>query len=140
MNYDEMVDIVVAMDMSGSIGEVQGRDFLSEVQGITEEFGSFNIKIVCFDTEVYNPQDFNSDNLDEISEYELVGGGGTDFDCVFNWLKSEAIEPKRLVMFTDGYPWNSWGDENYCDTVFIIHGDKNPNPPFGTWALYEQDG
>jgi len=140
MNYDEMVDIAIALDMSGSINESQGRDFLSEVKGITEEFGSFNIKIFCFDTAVYNPQDFNSDNLDEIPEYELAGGGGTDFDAIFNYLKDEAIEPKRLIVFTDGYPWNSWGDENYCDTVWIIHGDKNPNPPFGTWALYEQDG
>ena len=70
---------------------------------------------------------------------EIKGGGGTDFDCVFNYLKAEAIDPKRLVMFTDGYPWDSWGDANYCDTVFIIHGDKNPNPPFGTWALYEDE-
>jgi predicted metal-dependent peptidase len=95
--------------------------------------------IACFDTKVYNMQVFTSDNLDEIDEYELKGGGGTDFDAVFDFLKEEGIEPKRLVMFTDGYPWDSWGDANYCDTVFIIHGDKNPNPPFGTWAVYEED-
>ena len=54
-------------------------------------------------------------------------------------MKEYGIEPDQLVMFTDGYPWDSWGDANYCDTVFIIHGDKNPNPPFGTWAVYEED-
>ena len=140
MNYDEMVDVCVALDMSGSINETQGRDFLSEVKGIAEEFGGYRIHIFCFDTETYNPQTFDSDNLDEIAEYELAGGGGTDFDCIFNYLKAEQIEPERLVVFTDGYPWNSWGDPNYCDTVWIIHGDKNPNPPFGTWALYEQGG
>ena len=90
MNYDEMVDIAIALDMSGSINESQGKDFLSEVKGITEEFGSFNIKIFCFDTAVYNPQDFNSDNLDEIAEYELAGGGGTDFDAIFNYLKDRS--------------------------------------------------
>ena len=84
-------------------------------------------------------QVFTDDNIDAIDEYEIHGGGGTDFDCVFNYLKEEAIDPKRLVMFTDGYPYDSWGDPNYCDTVFIIHGDKNPNPPFGTWAIYEDD-
>jgi predicted metal-dependent peptidase len=127
------------LDMSGSIQDSQGKDFLSEVKGIAEEYGQFRMHIACFDTKVYNMQVFTSDNLDEIDEYELKGGGGTDFDAVFNFLKEEGIEPKRLVMFTDGYPWDSWGDENYCDTVFIIHGDKNPNPPFGTWALYEED-
>jgi predicted metal-dependent peptidase len=139
MRNDDMIDIAIAMDMSGSIGDAQGRDFLSEVKGIMESFDQYRIHLFTFDTDCYNPQQFNSENLDEITEYELQGGGGTDFDAIFNYLKEEQIEPKRLVVFTDGYPWGSWGDENYCDTVWIIHGDKNPNPPFGTWALYEQE-
>jgi predicted metal-dependent peptidase len=139
MRNDDMIDIAIAMDMSGSIGDAQGRDFLSEVKGIMESFDQYRIHLFTFDTQCYNPQQFNSENLDEITEYELQGGGGTDFDAIFNYLKEEQIEPKRLVVFTDGYPWGSWGDENYCDTVWIIHGDKNPNPPFGTWALYEED-
>ena len=138
MRNDDMIDIAVAMDMSGSIGDAQGRDFLSEVKGIMGQFDQYRIHLFTFDTDVYNPQQFDSDNLDEITEYDLQGGGGTDFDAIFNYLKEEQIEPKRLVVFTDGYPWGSWGDENYCDTVWIIHGDKNPNPPFGTWALYEE--
>ena len=137
MRNDDMIDVAVAVDMSGSIGEAQGRDFLSEVKGIMESFDQYRIHVFCFDTEVYNPQQFDSENLEEIADYELAGGGGTDFDAIFNYLKEEQIEPKRLVVFTDGYPWGSWGDENYCDTVWIIHGDRNPNPPFGTWALYE---
>jgi len=37
-------------------------------------------------------------------------------------------------------PWNSWGDADYCDTVFIIHGhsDKNLEAPFGVTAHYEE--
>jgi len=139
MDNDEYVDIFCALDMSGSIGSEQGRDFMSEVKGIMEEYGQFRVTICCFDTQVYNVQTFTDDNIDAIDEYEIKGGGGTDFDCVFDYLKAEAIDPKRLVMFTDGYPFDSWGDPNYCDTVFIIHGDKNPNPPFGTWAIYEDD-
>ena len=40
--------------------------------------------------------------MGEFMEYELNGGGGTDFDCVFNWMKEEGVQPKKLVMFTDG--------------------------------------
>jgi len=139
MNRTDAIDIAIYIDMSGSISEAQGKDFLSEVKGIMESFESYKIHVACFDTEVYNPQQYNSENLDSIEEYELAGGGGTDFDCIFKHLKDEQIEPKRLVVFTDGYPCGSWGDPNYCDTVWIIHGDKNPNPPFGTFALYEED-
>ena len=34
MDFDETIDICVAVDMSGSIGNVQAQDFLSEIQGI----------------------------------------------------------------------------------------------------------
>ena len=32
----------------------------------------------------------------------------------------KAKYPKCLVVFTDGYPFGSWGDENYVDTVRIL--------------------
>lgn len=139
MTPGEEVDIVVAMDMSGSISNKQAQVFLGEVAGIMDSFTTYRIHIFSFDTEVYNPQDFVSDNVDNITDYEPVGGGGTDFDCIFSYLKENDIQPKRLVCFTDGYPCGSWGDADYCDTTWIIHGDPNPNPPFGTWALYSDD-
>jgi len=138
MRNTDAIDIAVAIDMSGSISDAQGKDFLSEVKGIMESFDSYRIHLFTFGTQPYNPQNYNSDNLEDITDYDLQGGGGTDFDAIFQHLKENEIEPKRLVVFTDGYPFGSWGDENYCDTVWIIHGDKNPNPPFGVWALYEE--
>ena len=138
-DVEEMIDISVALDMSGSISDEQARDFLSEVKGITEEFNNYKIHIFCFDTDTYNPQDFTSENLDDIVEYEPQGGGGTDFECMFKYLKDNEISPKRLVVFTDGYPFGTWGDANYCETVWIVHGNNNPTPPFGQWAIYEED-
>jgi hypothetical protein len=40
-------------------------------------------------------------------------------------------------MFTDGYPFGEWGREEYCDTVFIIHGNENIIPPWGNHAYYD---
>ena len=137
VNPGEEVDLAVAIDMSGSIGTEQASAFLSEIQGIMEAFTGFKIHVFCFDTEVYNPQDFTSENLDTIEGYEPMGGGGTDFDSIFRYLKERGQDTKRLVVFTDGYPFGSWGDPDYCDTTWVIHGDRNPNPPFGTWALYD---
>jgi len=65
-----------------------------EVKGITEEFNNYRIHMFSFDTEVHNPQDFTSDNLDNILEYDIEGGGGTEFDCMFNYLKENDISPK----------------------------------------------
>ena len=139
MKNDEMIDIVVAIDASGSIGETMLKDFLSEIQGIMESFPAYKIHVFTFDTEVYNPATYDSDNLDSMCDYEVDGGGGTDFDCVFDYLKKELIEPKRLVVFTDGYPCGSWGDENYADTVWILHSTKTIVPPWGQYAYYEEN-
>ena len=92
-----------------------------------------------FDTEVNNPHQYHSENLENISDYEPKGGGGTDFDAIFRYLKDEEIEPKRLIVFTDGYPYGSWGDENYCDTVWVIHGSTSIVPPYGQCAYYEEE-
>ena len=138
MTPGEEIDVVVSIDMSGSISNKQAQAFLGEIGGMMDSFDGYKVHVFCFDTDTYNPQDFHSDNMDSIDEYEPQGGGGTDFDCIFTYLKENAIDPKRLIVFTDGYPNGSWGDPDYCDTTWIIHGDKNPNPPFGTYALYDE--
>jgi len=137
MTPGEEIDVVVSLDMSGSITDKQAQAFLGEIAGMMDAFDGYRVHVFCFDTETYNPQDFTSENMDTIDSYEPVGGGGTDFDCIFDYLKENAIVPKRLIVFTDGYPCGSWGDPDYCDTTWIIHGDKDPNPPFGTFALYD---
>jgi predicted metal-dependent peptidase len=139
MKNDELIDIAIGIDASGSIDERMLRDFLSETQGIMDQFQSYRIHIFTFDTRVYNPAQYNSDNLDTICDYEVKGGGGTDFDAIFDYLKEEQIEPKRLVVFTDGYPFGSWGDENYADTVWIIHGNQTVVPPWGQHSYYEKE-
>ena len=137
MTPGEEIDVTIAIDMSGSISDHQAQQFLGEISGMMSAFDGYKVHVFCFDTEIYNPADYTSENMDTIDEYEPKGGGGTDFDAIFDYLKREAIEPKRLIVFTDGYPCGSWGDANYCDTTWIIHGDPDPNPPFGTWAIYD---
>lgn len=139
MNFDETIDICISLDMSGSIGNEQARDFLSEIKGIMDEFKDYRIKLWCFDTKVYNEQDFSADGGDDLTEYKIKGGGGTDFDCNWSYMKRNDIQPKKFIMFTDGYPYSSWGDDSYCDTVFIVHSHPNKGlqAPFGVTAHYE---
>ena len=138
MKNDEMIDIAIAIDTSGSIGEKMLRDFLGEIQGIMDSFPAYKIHVISFDTDVYNPAQYDSDNLDSICEYEPAGGGGTDFDAIYKYLKDEDITPRRLVVFTDGYPFGSWGDEEYCDATWILHGTTSIVPPWGSYAYYEE--
>jgi predicted metal-dependent peptidase len=139
MKNDELIDIAISIDASGSMDNAMLKDILAETQGIMDSFPAYKLHIVTFDTRVYNPQQYDSENLDSICDYEVHGGGGTDFDCVFEYFKENDIQPKRHIMFTDGYPGGSWGDEQYCDTVFIMHGTTSIVPPFGQYAYYEEE-
>ena len=140
MNFMDTIDVSIGIDMSGSIGDSQAKVFLSEIKGIMDEYKDYNIKLWCFDTAVYNEADFTGDGGENLLDYDVQGGGGTDFDCNWEYMKENNITPKKFIMFTDGYPFGSWGDEDYCETVFIIHGhhDKNTKAPFGVTAHYEE--
>lgn len=134
----EKIDIVVFNDCSGSMSDAMLRDIHGEVKGIMQSFEDFELHIGTFDTEVYNFQSFTPDNIHDIDDYQMQGGGGTDFECVFNYLKDMDISPKKLIIFTDGYPFGSWGDPTYCDTIFVIHGHNNVEAPFGITCQYEE--
>ena len=137
MMNEETIDVSVAIDMSGSISDKMAKDFLSEVKGIMDEYKDFKLDLWCFDTDVYGYKQFTGDTADEINDYECQGGGGTDFDANWQFMKNEDIQPKKFIMFTDGYPCGSWGDEDYCDTIFIIHGNDAIISPFGQTAHYK---
>jgi len=137
MRNDETIDVCIAIDMSGSIGDADAMAFLSEVKGIMDQYEDFTINLWCFDTEIYNHQKISQDNGDDLLSYECQGGGGTDFEANWAWMKENDIQPKKFIMFTDGYPCGGWGDEDYCDTLFVVKGSTN-EAPFGQTVIYDE--
>lgn len=135
MNYQETIDIAIALDNSGSCYH-EVVEFLSEIKGIMEEYKDFKIKLWTFDTQTYNEQDFTSDNSEDLTQYEIQGGGGTDFHCNWDHMIENDYVPKKLLILTDGYNnspnWCPPGMEEYCDTIFILHGTNTMESPFGT--------
>ena len=134
---ENTIDVSVAIDMSGSISNQQAKDMLSEVAGIMGQFSDFKIRLWCFDTKVYSYAEFTQDNAYDLDDYEVKGGGGTLFEANYEFMKDNEIEPKLFIMFTDGYPCGSWGDADYCETLFIIHGTDKIVAPFGQTVYYK---
>ncbi len=136
----ETIDIFIGIDTSGSISGNDLKIFFSEIKGIMDSYTEYKIKVVGWDTEIGGIGEFTSDNLADITEFDPQGGGGTDPMCVWEYLKENDIEPKKLIMFTDYcfFGWSPKEVENYCDTVWIIKGNPNAEPEFGIWAHYEE--
>ena len=133
------IDVAIAIDMSGSIGEEDATVFLSEIKGIMDQYEDFKVNLWCFDTDIYNHKEITHDNSHDLTEYEPQGGGGTDFEVNFSFMEENGIQPKKFIMFTDGYPCGSWGPEDYCDTIFIVKGNREAEAPFGQTVIYERE-
>lgn len=136
MDRDSTIEIAVSLDMSGSISDKQARDFLSEVKGIMDQYADYVIDLWTFDTRVYNHKRFTADNGEDILTYEIKGGGGTEFMCNWEFMKEQDIVPNKLILFSDMYAYSEFGDESYCDTVFINHGRPGFEAPFGVTVPY----
>ena len=94
-----------------------------------------------WDTGIGGVGDFTSENMEDITSFDPEGGGGTDPHCVWDYLRENDIEPKKLIMFTDYcfFGWKPNEVENYCDTVWIIKGNPSAEPEFGVWAHYDEE-
>ncbi len=133
------IDVGISIDMSGSIGTEDATVFLSEVKGIMDQYEDFKVNLWCFDTEIYNHKEISHDNSEDLLDYEPQGGGGTDFEVNWQFMRDNGIQPKKFIMFTDGYPCGGWGEEDYCDTIFIVKGNTSAEAPFGQTVIYEKE-
>ena len=121
---DMKIEVAIAIDSSGSISDEMIRDFIGEVKGIMLQFTDFKIRMWCSDTEVYNEQIYTPENLDEIDDYEVMGRGGNDFNCNWEYMKENDIHPERFLHFSDGFDCGrGFGPPEYCPTTYIIHSD-----------------
>lgn len=132
LQKENTIKIAAAFDMSGSIGQKEACAFLGELASIMQQYSEYEIDVWSYDTSTYNhitltPQDC-------ISDFKPKGGGGTDFQANYRHMRDMNIQPDIFINFTDGYPYGSWGEEDYCNTqIFCItrQGDKPPVSPFG---------
>ena len=103
--YDEKVgSIVVAVDTSGSIGNAELAQFLSEVKCICDEVSPEKIDLLYWDTNVAGHETYMGAELASLTETtQAKGGGGTSPECVPHYMKKESLDPECVIMLTDGY-------------------------------------
>jgi predicted metal-dependent peptidase len=92
------LELVIAIDSSGSVDEVLLAQFIAEIELICELFGSYSIELLVCDDRVRSHQHFTNG---ESIEYSIEGGGGTDFSPVFEFIETQLTPPKLVLYFTD---------------------------------------
>ena len=95
---------IVAIDTSGSTLYDRSK-FLSELNGLVESFGDYELTIICCDCDVDSCEVYNRDNPLDIKNcgFMVEGGGGTSFFPPFKYILDHQIEADVMIYCTDGY-------------------------------------
>jgi len=95
------INIYIAVDTSGSITESEIEQFISEIDAIKSLIRA-RITLLACDAELASDCPWVFESWDEfILPRKIVGGGGTRFTPVFDWVEIQDRQPDLLVYFTD---------------------------------------
>ena len=127
----DLLRIVIAVDTSGSVDKELLGTFLGEVSAIMQRYPNYEIDLITADAKIQSHQVFLPG---EALEYEVGGGGGTDFRPVFEYINNYINYPTLLLYFTDGqgiFPQN----EPEYDLLWVM--TKAQAVPFGEVLVLE---
>jgi len=123
--------LVIGIDTSGSIGEQELNEFLSEVKAISEEVHPSKVDLIYWDSEVAGHEEYDESTVPNIvSSTQPKGGGGTDPTCVSNFLGEKGIVPEAIIMLTDGCI-GDWGNDWNAPLLWTIVRNKSVTAPVG---------
>lgn len=124
--------LVIGVDTSGSIGNDELRDFLSEVKGIAEEVNPEKVDLLYWGHSVEGHEEYSEADVPNIvSSTKPIGGGGTAPSCVSQYIKEKKLEPECIIILTDGYVGNDWGSEWNAPLLWVITGGNRVTAEHG---------
>jgi len=113
--------IVVGIDTSGSIGQQELNEFLTEVVAICDDVSPSSIELLYWDTHVAGHETYNQGDYKGLFEStKPAGGGGTHVGCVNQYIKDKRIQPEAIIILTDGYVENDFGGNWEHPTLWAI--------------------
>jgi len=124
---EEIPEIVVVIDTSGSISKEQLSQFVNELSAILEAYNT-KIRVIYCDTTVKKEEEFNREDLP--LRLEPVGGGGTKFAPAFEYVDEKGYTPSCLLYFTDLYSSSFPAQEPNYPTLWITTSEDK-EAPFG---------
>jgi len=130
--YSEQVEeLVLAIDTSGSIGDRELSVFLSEIKSICDTVKPSCVRVIYWDTEVCRDEKYETHELDTlVKSTKPRGGGGTDVECVPKYMAEHDIKPQAVIVLTDGCLYGGWGQWT-CPVLWTVLDNKTAKPSVG---------
>jgi predicted metal-dependent peptidase len=95
------LDVVVAVDSSGSLREEELGEFIAEIDALKGQIRA-RVTLLACDAALADESPWTFEPWEDFKLPESIkGGGGTDFRPVFAWVDSMEMRPELLLYFTD---------------------------------------
>ncbi len=128
---EQVGELVVAIDTSGSIGQDEITAFLSEVKGICDTVHPDKVRLLYWDTEICRDETYDTHELDTlVQSTKPKGGGGTDVECVTEYIREESINAQACIVITDGALYGGWGQWT-MPVLWCVIDNKHKVPDVG---------
>ena len=128
---EKMIDLVVAIDTSGSVSDHEFNICVSELASIMKMMKPEKISFIQFDTDIKSVTPIK--NLHDLMNTKFTGRGGTDIRPVIEWINEK--KPKVSLIFTDGhFRFRDATTKN--NVVWLIHDHEQFTSPFGKVIHY----
>jgi len=119
--HARQINLVVALDTSGSIEEDELDEFVAEVNAI-KGLVNARITLLACDAQLDENGPWVFEAWEQLVLPDTVQGcGGTDFNPVFTWISNNNIQPDLVIYFTDAqgrFPQNPPVGE----TLWLVKG------------------
>ena len=129
---DQVEELVIAIDTSGSIDQWSLTAFLTEVKCICDTVKPNKLRLLYWGHTVVGDESYEMHELDDlIKSTKPLGGGGTDVNCVTEYMTKHSIKPQACVVLTDGHLYSGWGEWT-CPVLWTVLNNKGAVPSNGT--------
>ena len=128
---EQVGELVVAIDTSGSIGQEEITAFLSEVKAICDTVHPDKVRLLYWDTQICCDETYETHELDTlVQSTKPKGGGGTDVECVTEYIREESINAQACIVITDGDLYSGWGQWT-MPVLWCVIDNKHKVPDVG---------
>jgi predicted metal-dependent peptidase len=122
---EQIGEIVVAIDTSGSIGARELGVFLAEIKSVADTVHPEAIRILYWDTSVCGDERYEGAEVDNIIQStKPKGGGGTDVRCVPQYITDKQIKAQAVIVLTDGYLFGGWGQWHHPVLWCVLDNER----------------
>jgi predicted metal-dependent peptidase len=122
---EQIGEIVVAIDTSGSIGARELGVFLAEIKSVADTVHPEAIRILYWDTSVRGDERYEGAEVDNIIQStKPKGGGGTDVRCVPDYITDKQIKAQAVIVLTDGYLFGGWGQWHHPVLWTVLDNER----------------